>query len=110
MGQARAAQEEIIMTVDEYECIRLIDCLDFTQEDCARQMNVARTTVQGLYSQARRKLGRALVEGIPLAISGGQYTLCAGGTEACGRGCCRGQGQPARPDTAEGAALADHGR
>ena len=48
--------EEIIMTVDEYETIRLIDYLDFTQEECSQQMKVARTTVQGIYSQARKKL------------------------------------------------------
>ena len=33
------------MTIDEYEAIRLID-LEGLQEECAKQMNVARTTVQ----------------------------------------------------------------
>ena len=41
------------MTVDEYEAIRLIDLLGFTQEECAKQMSVARTTVQGIYAEAR---------------------------------------------------------
>ena len=64
------------MTVDEYEAIRLIDWEGLTQEQSAGQMEVARTTVQGIYGQARRKLARSLVDGVPLIISGGSYELC----------------------------------
>ena len=37
--------ERIIMAVDEYETIRLIDLAGYTQEECAEQMGIARTTV-----------------------------------------------------------------
>jgi predicted DNA-binding protein (UPF0251 family) len=77
------------MTVDEYEAIRLIDLEGFTQEECAGQMNVARTTVQGIYVSARKKLAEALVEGKALHIEGGEYRLCEGRTNGCGRGCRR---------------------
>ncbi|AUG56395.1 DUF134 domain-containing protein [Acetivibrio saccincola] len=77
------------MTVDEYEAIRLIDLEGFTQEECARQMNVGRTTVQGIYAEARKKIAQSLVNGKILLIEGGEYRLCEGLGNGCGRGCRR---------------------
>ena len=54
---------EVVMTVDEYETLRLIDLAGYTQEECAAQMGVARTTVQGVYNDARRKVAESLVDG-----------------------------------------------
>ncbi|NLB79611.1 MAG: DUF134 domain-containing protein [Clostridiaceae bacterium] len=79
----------IRMTVDEYETIRLIDLEGFTQEECSEQMNVARTTVQGIYIEARKKLAESLVNGKVLLIEGGEYRLCNSFGENCGRGCHR---------------------
>ena len=72
----------IVMTVDEYETIRLIDSEGFTQEECANQMNVARTTVQGIYVDAR-KTCRVTVNGKVLWIEGGEYRLCDGSGINC---------------------------
>ncbi len=77
------------MTVDEYETIRLIDLANLTQEECANQMNVSRTTVQGIYDEARKKLAESLVNGKILRIEGGEYKLCDGRRNGCGRGVCR---------------------
>ncbi len=78
------------MTVDEYEAIRLIDLEGFTQEECAGQMNIARTTVQGIYNDARKKVAESLVNGKVLFIEGGEYRLCDGRGKLCGgKGGCR---------------------
>ena len=51
-----AADGRVEMAVEEYEAIRLIDLLGCTQEECAAQMGVARSTVQQVYDTARRRL------------------------------------------------------
>ena len=38
--------EIIVLTIEEFECTRLIDYEGLSQEECALRMNVARTTVQ----------------------------------------------------------------
>ena len=82
-------KNHVNMTVDEYETIRLIDLEGFTQEECAKQMNIARSTVQGIYVEARKKLAESLVNGKVLLIEGGEYRLCEGLGNGCGRGCHR---------------------
>ena len=72
------------MALDEYEAIRLIDLLGLTQEEAARQMGVARTTVQAVYDAARGKLADALVNGHRLLLRGGRYELCSQGESCCG--------------------------
>ena len=81
--------EPVGMALEEYEAIRLIDLLGCTQEECARQMGVARSTVQQVYDRARQKLALALVEGRQLVISGGDYMLCAQAEGCAGRDCAR---------------------
>ena len=67
--------EEVEMLHEELEVIRLIDYLGLNQEECAKRMNVARTTAQALYQAARRKLADALINGNRLIIRGGSYEL-----------------------------------
>ena len=81
-------QEPIVLNVDEYETIRLIDRENFSQEQCGEAMHIARTTVQQIYANARKKLADALVEGRPLQISGGNYRLCDGNESYCTCGGC----------------------
>ncbi len=83
------AADTITMTVDEFESIRLMDVGGFTQEQCAAQMDISRTTVQGIYDSARKKLAQSLVNGKVLLIEGGEYRLCNGQGRGCGGDGCR---------------------
>ena len=56
----------IILTVDEYETIRLLDKKGYSQEQCAVSMQIARTTVQRIYEIARKKIADALIDGHPI--------------------------------------------
>lgn len=86
---------EVVLTVDEYEVIRLVDYEKRTHEQCAEQMEISRTTVTEIYERARYKISDSLIHGKTLLISGGHYRICrewAG--HGCGRHCPR-----QRPDS-----------
>lgn len=89
-GCPRSQNAIVEMTVDEYETVRLLDLEGFTQEECSAQMGIARTTVTAIYSEARRKMAEAIVNGKRLFIGGGNFRICEGNFDCCGkRGCLR---------------------
>lgn len=75
--------QQIKMTIEEYESIRLIDLECLEQEECAEIMGVARSTVQRLYNDGKRKLADSLVNGKVLNIEGGDYIVCDIGDNEC---------------------------
>ena len=83
------AGEKVIMTMDEYETIRLVDLEKRTHEQCAKQMGIARTTVTEIYESARYKMADSIVNGKTLEISGGNYRLCDGTALFCYNKICR---------------------
>jgi len=103
IGTEYCSEDAVVMTVDEYEAIRLIEHEGFTQEEFAGYMKIARTTVQQIHNSARKKLSVLLVEGKPLLINGGEYRLCDGNEPYCGCGGChrhrRGQMSTEKGDT-----------
>lgn len=85
-GEANA--DVLVLTVDEYEVIRLVDYEKQTHEQCAAQMAISRTTVTEIYERARYKISDSLVNGKALLITGGNYQVCQGDREhGCGRNC-----------------------
>lgn len=83
-----AVGEPVILTIDEFETIRLIDKEELSQEECGAQLGVGRTTAQKIYDRARKKLADALVLGLPIKIEGGDYRLCNGTADYCYKNDC----------------------
>ena len=99
-GPCDAAESDpILLTLDEYEVIRLVDLEQQTHEQCAAQMDISRSTVQEIYESARRKLAACLVYGKPLHITGGNVRICNGQEQRYGS--CHRAGTCDRPGTDE---------
>ncbi len=79
--------EEIVLSVDEYEVIRLVDFDKKSHEQCAMIMDISRTTVTEIYEKARYKIAECLVQGKQLNISGGNYKICPGQKSCFGQPC-----------------------
>lgn len=74
----KETSENVTMTLDEYETVRLIDLEGCDQKACAELMGVSRASIAAIYKAAREKLARCLVFGESLTLSGGAYRLCGG--------------------------------
>jgi len=88
--------DRVVLTIDELETIRLIDHEGYNQEEAATQMQVARTTVQRIYNDARKKIADTIVNGKLLMIQGGEVVVCEEDCNRCqrpGRGLGHGQGR-----------------
>jgi predicted DNA-binding protein (UPF0251 family) len=67
--------EEVVLTVDEFEAIRLKDVDGLEQEQSAQQMNISQPTFHRLYLEARRKIADVIINGKALKIEGGTYKI-----------------------------------
>ena len=87
--------ESVVIGVDAYEVIRLLDHKRFTQEQCAVRMNISRTTVTRIYDEARRKIAEAMVLGKRIVIGGGEIMVCTAPKPECAGEphCCHRQGR-----------------
>jgi predicted DNA-binding protein (UPF0251 family) len=63
--------EEITLSFDEYEAIRLADLESHYQEQAAERMGVSRQTFGRIIESAHKKVAEALVKGRALKIEGG---------------------------------------
>ena len=62
---------EVILHIEEYEAIRLLDYQGLTQEQASVHMDVSRPTLTRIYEEARNKVATAFVEGRDLVFKGG---------------------------------------
>ena len=75
--------EKCMISVDEYEAVRLIDFEKKTHQQCAELMGVSRVTVTDMYEKARFKIADSIVNGKILCITGGNYRICEGLVNKC---------------------------
>ena len=64
--------EEVDLTMDELEAIRLADLKGMYQEDAARNMNVSRQTFGNIINSAHKKIADVLLNSKALNIKNGQ--------------------------------------
>jgi uncharacterized protein len=67
--------QQIVITVDELEAMRLADFLEMTQEEVAQRLQVSRPTVTRMLSRAHQAVADALVHGKAICIQGGDYRV-----------------------------------
>ena len=65
----------VIMTIDEYEAVRLTDLEGLTQEETAEKMKVHRSTISRILTSAHRKIADALVNVKAIRIEGGSCKI-----------------------------------
>ncbi|MFX1483589.1 MAG: DUF134 domain-containing protein [Promethearchaeota archaeon] len=67
--------EEILITVDEFEAIRLADYEGMNQREACTVMKISQPTFNRILASARNKIAQGIVEGNVLRIEGGRYVL-----------------------------------
>jgi len=55
--------EEVQITIDEYEALRLSDLMDMSYEEAANKMKVSRATFGRIVRRARKTVADALING-----------------------------------------------
>ena len=67
--------DEVVLTFDEHEAIRLIDLEEVEQGKAGVQMKISQPTLSRLLKSARRKISEAIVKGKAIKIEGGNYSF-----------------------------------
>ncbi len=67
--------DEVELSVEEFEALRLKDLEGKEQTKAAKAMGISQPTLNRLLSSARKKIAEALVEGKAIMIKGGNYSL-----------------------------------
>jgi len=92
--EAAEAGGEILLSLEEFEAVRLIDYDGMDQSQAAEVMGVSRQTVGRILKAGRAKVATAIVEGLSLRMSGGCYKIGGRGHgRGNQRGCGRGRGR-----------------
>ena len=67
--------EEVPLTVDEREAIRLADLLGLPHQTAGEKMGVSRATFGRIIQRARNQVADALINGKAIHVGGGNYRI-----------------------------------
>jgi len=67
--------DEVILSVEEAEALRLKDLEGLEQSESAERMNISRPTFQRVLAAARQKVANALLHGKAIRIEGGNFEM-----------------------------------
>jgi len=74
-GVPMADLEEVILSFDELEAIRLIDSEKLDQTKSAQKMKISQSTLSRLLKEGRKKLADAIISGQAIKIQGGNFKM-----------------------------------
>jgi predicted DNA-binding protein (UPF0251 family) len=77
--------DHVVLTLDEFEAVRLADLEELYQERAAERMGVSRPTFSRIIDSAHRKIAEALVSAKGLRIEGGSVCMDDKGPFRCSR-------------------------
>ena len=77
--------KESIITVDEFEAIRLKDLEEMRQDKAAQHMGISQPTFHRLLTAARKKIADAIVNGKAIKIEGGNFKFMGRRRHRAGR-------------------------
>ena len=67
--------EEVVLTIDEREALRLADLEDLSHADAGVRMGVSRATFGRILQKARSIVAEALIHGKAIRVEGGNFTM-----------------------------------
>jgi predicted DNA-binding protein (UPF0251 family) len=71
VGYNSNQSDKVLLNIEEYECIRLLDYEGLSQEGASLLMGISRPTLTRIYERARKKVAVMLTEARQLSIEGG---------------------------------------
>ena len=74
-GIPMAQLQQVVLNVDEYEAVRLVDYENMEQEAAARKLGISRPTCARIVTEAHRKIAEAITMGKAIRIEGGNFKL-----------------------------------
>jgi len=72
-GIRKRELEESVLTIEEFEAVRLKDSLNLEQSECAQKMNISQPTFHRIILSARKKIADAIINGKAIKIEGKNF-------------------------------------